>query len=57
VTASIGITSMPVTMGDSPAEFWKTLYEEADTYMYLAKERGRNQVALAPRLIRNPQVS
>lgn len=57
VTASIGITSMPVTVDSgSPEEFFQALYEEVDTYMYLAKERGRNQVALAPRLLRPPQV-
>ena len=57
VTASIGITSMPVTVDSgSPEEFFQALYEEVDTYMYLAKERGKNQVALAPRLLRPPQV-
>jgi len=57
VTASIGITSVPVTMDSgSPKESFQALYEEVDTYMYLAKERGRNQVALAPRLLRPPQV-
>ena len=57
VTASIGITSMPVTVDSgSPEEFFPTLYGEADTYMYLAKQMGKDRVELATRLVRHPQV-
>lgn len=57
VTASIGITSMPVTVDSgSPEEFFQAVYTEADTYMYLAKQMGKDRVELAPRLVRHPQV-